>query len=108
MASLLVGFVLGMGRLIAEINKEQLSGLLYNYADINFLHFAVFLFIVCSAVLVGASLTAPPPSDEKLTNLTYSTTAKTVESDPVWKRRDLRLSVLLVLIVGAIWIYFSG
>ncbi len=108
MASLLAGFVLGMGRLIAEINKEQLSGLLYKYADINFLHFAVFLFIVCSAVLVGASLTAPAPSDEKLTNLTYSTTAKTVESDPVWKRRDLQFSVLLALIVGAIWIYFSG
>jgi SSS family solute:Na+ symporter len=44
MASLLTGFVLGMGRLIAELNKEHLSGFLYNYADINFLHFAIFLF----------------------------------------------------------------
>ncbi len=108
MASLLVGFVLGMGRLIAEINKDQLSGLLYNYADINFLHFAVFLFIICSAVLVGASLTAPPPSDDKLKDLTYSTTSKTTESNPVWHRRDLQLSVLLCIIVGAIWIYFNG
>lgn len=108
MASLLVGFVLGMGRLIAEINKDQLSGLFYSYADINFLHFAVFLFVVCSAVLVVASLTAPSPSDDKLKDLTYSTTTKTTESDPIWKRRDLQLSVLLALIVGAIWIYFTG
>lgn len=108
MASLLVGFVLGMGRLIAEINKDQLSGLLYNYADINFLHYAVFLFVVCSGVLVVVSLTAPQPSEHKLRDLTYSTTSKTVASNPVWQRRDLQLSVLLGLIVGAIWIYFSG
>lgn len=108
MASLLLGFVLGMGRLIAEINKDQLSGFLYNYADINFLHFAVFLFVVCSAVLIVASLTAPAPSDEKLKNLTYPTTSKTTESDPVWRRLDLRLSLILGLIVAAIWIYFSG
>ncbi|MFQ5639140.1 MAG: sodium:solute symporter [bacterium] len=108
LASLLVGFVLGMGRLIAEINKEQLSGVFYNYADINFLHFAVFLFVVCSAVLVGASLTAPPPSDEKLEDLTYSTASTTVESNPVWRKRDILLSVVLGFIVAAIWIYFRG
>ncbi len=110
MASLIVGFILGIGRLVAEINKDQLSGLLYNYADINFLHFAVFLFIVCSVVLIVVSLSAPQPSDEKLKNLTYATTLKTaeLEYDPLWRRRDVILSVLLSLTVFAIWIYFRG
>ncbi len=108
MASLLTGFVLGMGRLVAEIYKTDLSGLLYSYADINFLHFAVFLFIICSAVLVLVSLTAAPPSDKKLADLTYSTTAKATDSDPAWKKRDLQLSFLLVLIVAIIWVYFNG
>ena len=35
-AALLSGFVLGMGRLVAELNKAALDGLLFTYADINF------------------------------------------------------------------------
>jgi SSS family solute:Na+ symporter len=107
MASLLTGFVLGMGRLIAELNKEHLSGLLYNYADINFLHFAIFLFAVCSAVLIVVSLATKPPSEEKVAGLTYST-ATASESDPLWRRKDVVLSVILVIVVGLVWIYFRG
>ena len=39
MASLLTGFGLGMGRLVLELNKESLSGVLQWYATINFLNF---------------------------------------------------------------------
>lgn len=107
MASLLVGFVLGMGRLIAEINKDSLTGFLFTYADINFLHFAVFLFIICSVVLIVVSLYSRPPSDAQLADLTYSTAGKT-ESNPVWRRRDIQLSIVLAVLVGLVWIYFTG
>jgi hypothetical protein len=30
------------------------------------------------------------------------------KSNPVWRRRDLQLSVILVIIVGIIWLYFTG
>ena len=108
MASLISGFFLGMGRLVAEIYKAKTSGLLFAYADMNFLHFAVLLFVICSAVLVVVSLTAPAESDAKLENLTYATTYGTSESVPAWRRRDLQLSALVVVIVGAIWLYFSS
>ncbi|MEE9168732.1 MAG: sodium:solute symporter [bacterium] len=107
MASLLTGFVFGIGRLVAEINKDRLGGFLYEYADINFLHFAFFLFVVCSAVLIIVSLTAPPPSEDKLKNLTYSTTGRS-KFGLLWQRWDVRLSILLVALVGLVWIYFSG
>jgi len=107
MASLLTGFVLGMGRLIAELNKEHLSGFLYSYADINFLHFAIFLFAVCSAVLIIVSLATQPPAEEKVAGLTYSTATAT-ESDPAWRRKDVILSVVLAIVVGLVWIYFRG
>jgi SSS family solute:Na+ symporter len=108
MAALYSGFVLGMGRLVAEIYKPQTSGLLYTFADINFLHFAFFLFVVCSAVLVVVSLTSPPESDEKLENLTFSTTSGATESEPRWRRRDVQLSAVLILLVVAVWLYFNG
>ena len=79
-ASLLTGFVLGMGRLIAELNKSFLGGWLYRYADINFLHFAVLLFAVCSAVLIIVSLMTQEPSRTQLSGLTFSTVGKKGET----------------------------
>jgi len=107
MASLLTGFVLGTIRLVAEINKDSLSGFLYDYADINFLHFAILLFVICSAILILVSFTAPAPDDRKLVNVTYATT-ESYNGDSGWRRRDIHFSILLVLAVAAVWIYFSG
>ncbi len=114
-ASLLTGFVLGMARLVLELSKASLGeGLLYWYASINFLHFAIFLFVICCLVLVLASLTAPADSDEKLAGLTFATpeplegAVVPVRSDPVWRRRDLWLSLLLVMAVLAVWLTFTG
>lgn len=125
-ASLIAGFVLGIGRLIGEINKDALSGFWYWYSDINFLHFAIFLFVICTVVLVLVSFMTPAPPSRKIAGLTYQTADQEPEkpeallipdakehlpefkSDPVWRRRDLQLSVILVIIVGIIWLYFTG
>ena len=107
MASLMTRLVFGMSRLFAEINHEYLSGLLPSYAEINFLHFAIFLFIICSAVLIIVSLVTQPPLDEKVAGLTYATATKT-ESDPVWRRKDVLLLIILAIVVGLVWVYFTG
>ncbi|MBU1921511.1 Na+/glucose cotransporter, partial [bacterium] len=108
-ASLITGFVLGMGRLVAELNKDSLSGIMYAYADINFLHFALFLFVVCSAVLIAVSFTSATPEAAKLSGLTYrSGGIGAKESDPVWRRKDVIFSVVLALCVGLVWVYFRG
>ena len=109
MASLLTGFVLGMARLVAELNKGGLEGWLFTYADINFLHFAALLFVVCSLVLVGASLTAPAPPRAQIEGLTFATTIRPVAAGepPPAMRREAVLSVVLVVLVGALWLYFS-
>jgi len=109
-AALLSGFALGMTRLIAELSKDSLGGLLHTYATVNFLHFAIFLFVVCSIVLVVVSLLTTQASDEQLAGLTFAT----AEGEPVegldisWRRKDTWLSILLALCVGAVWLYFTG
>ncbi|MGH7549785.1 MAG: sodium:solute symporter [Gemmatimonadota bacterium] len=110
MASLLTGFVLGMGRLVAELNQDALSGWLHTFATINFLHFAIALFVVCTVVLVGVSLTAPAPPREKLRDLTFGELSPSPEAtvERRGRRVNVLLSVLLALAVAAIWIYFSG
>jgi len=108
--SLITGFVLGMGRLIAELNKSALDGWMYSYADINFLHFAIILFLICSAVLIGVSLLTNEPSAGQLAGLTYSTKDRKIKSklNHAWLRKDIILSIFLVLCVAMIWILFSG
>lgn len=107
MAALLTGFVLGMGRLLAELNKGALDGLLFRFADMNFLHFAVVLFVTCTAVLVVVSLLTAPPPAEKVKGLTFAVRERAPEAAPERRRRDLVLSLFLVLCVGLVWIYFS-
>jgi solute:Na+ symporter, SSS family len=107
-AALLTGFVLGMGRLVAEINKGRLDGLLFAYADINFLHFAILLFAICTAVLVVVSLLTPPPPAHKVAGLTFGTPGEpspTAQSG--WRRTDLMLTIGLIVCVGVLWFYFS-
>lgn len=106
MAALLSGFVLGMGRLIAELNKGRLEGALFTFADINFLHFAALLFVICTAILIVVSLATPPPTREQIEGLTYETTAATAERPPRM-RREAVLSVLLVVAVIVLWVVFS-
>jgi solute:Na+ symporter, SSS family len=123
MAALILGFVMGMGRLAAELAKGSLSGWLLLYAEINFLHFAILLFLICTAVLVLVSLATSPPPYEKVAGLTYALADAAPSdaaaahpthpgklpagSDPKWRRVDAWLSVLLALSVGLIWWYFS-
>jgi len=108
--ALITGFILGMGRLILELNKDMLSSWLFYFADINFLHFAILLFLICSAVLIGVSLITQKPSGQKLEGLIFSNKyiPDKFAINPSWKRKDFFLSIVLVLCIGIIWIYFSG
>src|SRR5690606_11469962 len=112
MAALLTGFVLGASRLVLELNRDALGGegLLYAYATINFLHFAVLLFTICTAVLLVVSLTTPAPSAAKVEGLTFATTARVEETAAVERTRtiDMMLSFGVILLVFAEWWYFSG
>ena len=109
-AALATGFVLGVGRLVAEINKDSLgSGLFYWYSDINFLHFAILLFVVCALVLTAVSLLTPEPTDAQVDGLTFQTRGgSSATTDSVWLRRDRVLSAGVLVLVGLIWLYFSG
>jgi SSS family solute:Na+ symporter len=117
-ASLVTGFVLGMGRLVLELTKNSHHGFFRWYAEINFLHFAILLFAVCTAVLVAVSLVTPPLDDSKLAGLTFATAkaaqpgaqqaGRKLVSDPLWRRRDVWLSIALAACVGLVWVYFTG
>ena len=107
MAALLTGFVLGTARLLLELNKHRLDGWPLAFADINFLHFAFFLFLVCAAILFVVSATAPPPAAAQVEGLTFGGRASPVRTENTRDRRiDIAVSAILVACVVAIWLYF--
>lgn len=111
MAALWSGFVLGFARLLLELDKANLSGLLQWYATINFLHFAILLFVISVVILVVVSLLTQPEDEKKLAGLTFATAAAGPQgdlpaSDPIWRGRDVWFSILLVASVGLVWLYF--
>ncbi|MEO0469061.1 MAG: Na+/glucose cotransporter, partial [Bacteroidota bacterium] len=112
MATLVGGFVLGMSRLAAELSKDSLTpgGLLHTWADINFLHLCIFLFIICCGICVVVSLATQAPSEEKLAGLTYGTLSpdQIADNRNSFSRWDVVASVGIVVIIVGILSYFTG
>lgn len=105
MSSLWTGFVLGIGRLVCEIFKTSLSGFWLSFASINFLHFALFLFVICSVVLITVSLFTEQKEAKDLSKLTFDYSKKEPMSEA--KKLDLIWTILLVLTIFVIWWIFS-
>ena len=105
MAALLSGFVLGALRLIAELNADALSGWMHTFATVNFLHFAVFLFIFCTAVLIIVSLLTAKPEVAKVRELVYE--PRNFKLVKLVRKPEFWWSIGLLAIIAFIWIYFA-
>ncbi len=121
--SLLTGFFLGALRLILElVNGLDKSGLpdgtLWAWiAEINFLHFAIFLFVLCTIVLIGVSFFTKPPAPQQIEGITYQGAKRRPEEGtptPVTtgmsrnqRRINVALSMLLAATIGILWIVFA-
>jgi solute:Na+ symporter, SSS family len=122
LSSLLTGFVLGTVRFVFEILDKSHhfeSGGVRWLLDMNFLHYAIFMFAICAAVMIFVSLMTPAPSREKLAGLTFETVDDKLETIPVGgakpslaretameHRLNVAFSVLLVATVLFLWVYF--
>ena len=108
--SLWTGFILGALRLIFEFmiqNGAIASGdnlLIDLLVGPNFLHFALYLFLFCSIVMIGVSMTAPQHSDEKLKGVTFD---KTAEDFFEVRKIDVNYTIGLIALVLFIWYLFS-
>jgi SSS family solute:Na+ symporter len=109
-ATLLTGLALGATRFILEILHKLsplTNGFLRYVATVNFLHYAVFLFVVCSAVLVGVSLASEMPNRRKLTHLTLSEAGEILREKTLWHKVNIAGSVALVTLLFILWWEFK-
>jgi SSS family solute:Na+ symporter len=109
LAAMVSGFVVGMLRIVLELCRHSLSGFLYAFATINFLYFCIILFVFSIVVMIVVSLLTERPSESQLNGLTYGTTvaADKAQSRASWNKRDLVLSLAIIIVTVAIFVYFS-
>lgn len=101
-AALLSGALLGTTRLLLEVNQVTLPPFLNWYVQLNFLHFAIMLFLICSAILFGVSRLFPaPPTD--------AAQALLLKSDDRFQGQvsNVVLSIILVACIAALWMWFQ-
>ena len=114
---MIVGFILGLIRMGIDTPVTLFDD--FSYAEGSFLwimnniffqYYSLFIFIVCIVVMVAVSYMTEPPSYEKINGLTYgTTTAEDKEkSRSSYTKGDVIFSVVLMAIIVAIYIYFSG
>ena len=114
-ASLVVGAVLGAARFLFELNRGSAlvsgSSLLTSLVNVNFLHFAVLLFVVSVAILVVGSLATSPESMAKLRGLTFATLDQPYRPTAGVARSVFTMQVVatiaLALFTIGLWVHFA-
>lgn len=107
-ASLITGFILGGTRLVLELMhgfKLLPPNSIWAWiAEINFLHFAVLLFVICTFVLFIVSKIYPLSDDKKINDLVIS---REVFSGKKFDKLSIVFSILLILTIGILWTIFA-
>jgi SSS family solute:Na+ symporter len=108
--TLWTGFALGILRLVTEflrndgtlvVSENTLFGI---FLDINFLHFALYLFLFCAGLLMLVSKMGVPQSMEKLQLVTFQ---KNASIGKIRWTKDVIITLVLVVLVLVIWVIFS-
>ena len=109
LAAMVVGFIIGVIKLTLELFQTSLTGVLHDFATINFLYFCIYLFLFSIVVMVVVSLMTPKPSEDQIQGLTFATTVAEdkAASRASWNKWDVILSLIVVAIIAGIFMYFS-
>jgi len=117
LAALIIGFLLGLIRLAIDTPVKLLEDFQYTQGsflwimnNIFFQYYSLLIFIVCVVVMFVVSYLTEPPSYDRISGLTYGTT--TIEdrekSRTSWSKVDVVFSIILLAIIVAVYMYFTG
>jgi len=107
--TMVVGFIIGISKLILELMKGSLSGMLYDFATMNFLYFCIALFVFSVVLMIVISLASEKPDEAHIKGLTFATTVAEDKkaSRASWNQKDVILTLVVLVFIIAIFMYFS-
>jgi SSS family solute:Na+ symporter len=117
MASMTVGFLMGLFRLIVDTPIKLIENFSYQKGsffwivnNIFFQYYSLLITIVCIIVFIVVSYSSPAPAYDKISGLTFSTMTdedrkKTRDS---WEAKDILTSGVVIALILLAYIYFTG
>ncbi|MFL2602599.1 MAG: Na+/glucose cotransporter [Cryomorphaceae bacterium] len=101
--------ILRLGSEIATNEGLIDSGFLFEFASINFSYMAIWMFLFSVALCISVSLLTSEPEYQKIQGLSYGTLSSQdrLNAENSYSTIDIILSVVLVLIVIGILLFFS-
>ena len=117
LAALYTGFFLGLFRLAVDTPVKLIPG--FKYAEGSFLwilnniyfqYYSLFIFLVSIAVMYAVSYATEKPDEQKIMGLTFGTVTpeQRLATRSSWSRGDVVASVIVVLLIIAAYLYFTG
>ncbi len=117
MSALIVGFAMGIFRLIVDTPVKLTEG--FHYAEGSFLwvmnniffqYYSLLIFLVSATVMIVVSYMTNVPVEAKISGLTYGTITDEhrKESRASWDARDVVSSALVLVLILAAYLYFVG
>jgi SSS family solute:Na+ symporter len=117
LATLLTGFIMGLFRLAVDTPVKLSHNFTYTQGsflwivnNIFFQYYSLLITLVCILVFLVVSYTSKAPDYAKISGLTFSTLTEEDrrETRSTWSVKDVVLSILLVVIIIAFYLYFTG
>jgi len=117
LATLGIGFLMGLFRLFVDTPVKLVQGFAYDQGtflwivnNIFFQYYSLLIFIVCAIVMIAVSYATEAPNYKTIEGLTYGTMTsehrkKTRES---WTIKEVLASVLVLVIIVTIYLFFRG
>lgn len=117
LAALIVGFAMGLFRLAIDTPVMLNEGFEYDRGSffwvINntfFQYYSLLIFIVSAVVMVAVSYASEQPVYEKIQGLTFGTVSadQKAETKASYSIGDIAISVLVIVLIIAAYLYFTG
>jgi SSS family solute:Na+ symporter len=115
--ALVTGFALGIIRLAVDTPVKMIQG--FQYAEGSFLwivnniffqYYSMIILVVSAAVMILVSHMSAAPDYAKISGLTYATRTENdkIVSRASWKAIDVILSLVVIALILAAYLYFVG
>ena len=117
MTALIAGFAMGLFRLAIDTPVKLVDGFAYTEGsffwvinNIFFQYYSLVIFIVCVVVMIVVSKLTEAPVYEKISGLTFGTTSDEdrQRSRASWTTLDVAASALVLILIVAAYLYFTG
>jgi SSS family solute:Na+ symporter len=118
--AIIVGFAMGIFRMLVDTpvtlgikgfeHGYPPNSLLWIINNIYFQYFSVLITLVAAFVMIAVSYLTAEPDYERIKGLTYATTSHEHrrQSRESWDFRDVMASAIVLLVIFAAYLYFTG